>query len=156
MAYEAEKSHAPLGSGVVKHGHNRVGKVTPEYRAWGHMVGRCTTESDAAFKNYGGRGIKVCDRWLDFVNFLADMGERPPGKTIDRIDNNGDYCKENCKWSTPQEQSRNRRSNHLLTFQGKTMNITEWSEEIGINHRTIRSRINYGFSIERVLSTSKE
>lgn len=83
---------------------------TPEYQIWGSVIQRCTNPKDESYENYGGRGIKVCDRWLDFKNFLEDMGERPtPKHSIDRIDNDGDYEPSNCKWSTRSEQNRNQR-----------------------------------------------
>lgn len=91
-----------------KRTHGREG--TSEYRTWSHMKGRCYTPTDAKFQHYGGRGITVCERWLNsFENFLSDMGERPPGLTLDRIDTNGNYEPGNCRWATPLVQSRNRR-----------------------------------------------
>jgi len=92
------------------HGHTARKVITSEYAAWRAMLQRCLNARHRAWRNYGGRGITVCDRWRDFKNFLADMGHKPsPDHSLDRIDNNAGYSKENCKWSTSSEQNRNRR-----------------------------------------------
>lgn len=92
----------------MKHGH-RAGKRTPTYNSWRCMKTRCLNPKHDQYPNYGGRGIKIHEPWLKFENFLEDMGERPYGKTLDRIDNNGNYEPSNCKWSTNKQQARNRR-----------------------------------------------
>lgn len=104
----------------IRHGHNKKGEVTKEYKAWGGMKQRCTNPSDKAYSDYGGRGITVCKRWLKFENFLEDMGECPIGLTLDRKNNNKNYCKSNCRWTTPQEQARNTRKNLYVTYNGIT------------------------------------
>ncbi len=137
---------------------NRRGKKvkTPGYGAWADMLQRCKNPKLKNYRLYGGRGIKVCERWQSFDNFHADMGDKPPGMTLDRIDSNGDYKLSNCKWSTPLEQSLNTSRNHRVTFQGQTMTITEWAREIGIKPVTLFSRITQlGWSIEDALSTPK-
>lgn len=99
----------PVGTknGSYRHGH--ATEKTPTYRSWREMIKRCTKEDHHKFHHYGGRGIKVCDRWRDFVNFLADMGERPQGMTLDRIDNDGNYEPGNCRWADSKTQRANQR-----------------------------------------------
>jgi hypothetical protein len=97
----------------LRHGHAREGRRSPEYRAWSHMCDRCLNERSERYAAYGGRDIKVCTRWLKFENFLADMGERPTGRSLDRIDNNGNYEASNCRWATVSEQARNKNYNKL-------------------------------------------
>jgi len=112
---------------------------TSEYNIWGSMVARCTNEKNRRYGDYGGRGIRICDRWLNlFENFYSDMGDRPPGMTLDRIDNNGDYTPDNCRWATAKEQNRNRRDNRLI--EGKPM--TEWCEENDLNRNTVAHRLH--------------
>lgn len=135
------------------HGHNKKGRVSPTYCSWGSMLERCQNPKNNRFNDYGARGITVCKRWLKFENFLADMGERPKGKTLDRKKNDLGYFKDNCRWATLTEQNNNTRRNVFLTFEGKTQTITQWAREKGINNGTLRSRIVLqGWSIERALS----
>jgi hypothetical protein len=94
----------------IRHGHCVAYKSTRIYRIWSSMLERCRTPQHRAYKHYGGRGIRVCEQWLIFENFLADMGERPPGRSLDRIDNDGNYEPSNCRWATQTEQVRNRRA----------------------------------------------
>ncbi len=105
----------------IKHGATRAGRPTREYESWRHMKKRCFNRNNHKFKNYGGRGISVCERWRNsFNNFLEDMGTCPPAHSIDRIDNNKDYMPGNCRWATGKEQNRNSRRNRLLTADGTT------------------------------------
>jgi len=138
-----------------KHNHSKKGQWSDTYKRWARMIRRCTNPNHEHYQHYGGRGITVCDRWREFVNFLDDMGEAPPGLQLDRIDNNQGYCKQNCRWVTPKQNSRNRRSNYLITYCGKTRCLTEWAEYYGIPNTTLRRRIEeYGWSIEKALTTS--
>jgi hypothetical protein len=117
------------------------------------MRKRCTDLAHDNYALYGGRGIKVCDQWLgSFENFLADMGERPEGKFLERIDNNGNYEPSNCRWATRSEQARNRRTNHLITHNGVTQPLVAWAEQVGISRLTLRSRLREGWSTERALT----
>jgi len=118
------------------------------------MKQRCLNPNDVSFHIYGGRGVKVCERWIhSFANFMTDMGERPAETSIDRIDNNGDYEPANCRWSTQLEQQRNRRSNVVLEFQGESMCISAWAEKIGIKRKTLEKRLNcHGFTVEEALT----
>lgn len=124
--------------------HKRHGKSgTKEYRSWGAMKERCYSKNHSQYYLYGKRGISVCDQWInDFETFLRDMGEKPtPAHTIDRIDVNGNYCPENCKWSTPKEQSLNKRTNKIYTFLGMTMTVKEWCDYSGISRTTLYTRL---------------
>ena len=120
---------------------------TPEYRSWQHMKSRCFNPNHKNYLDYGGRGIKVCDLWLNFENFLADMGLKPTAKySIDRIDNDGDYCPDNCKWSTQTEQVNNRRSNRLITIDDVTLTIAQWAKKMGFGKKVIGDRLKLGWS----------
>jgi hypothetical protein len=110
---------------MERHGH-AIGKTSPTYNSWAGAVQRCTNPNYANWANYGGRGIKICERWLDYENFLADMGERPEGTTLDRFpNNNGDYEKGNCRWATPKQQANNRRPKRKLMLHVHGIRIRE-------------------------------
>ncbi len=128
---------------------------TNVYRRWKHMLARCTNPKNKHYKNYGGRGIKVCERWRKFENFLADMGYPPTWKhSLDRIDNNGNYEPSNCRWATRLEQQNNIRSNKMLEFKGKRMSLSAWSRELNINKATLAGRLNKRkWSIEKAFLT---
>ncbi len=125
----------------------------PEYNVWNSMRSRCFTKTNAAYHHYGGRGISVCKRWDDFGRFYADMGPRPsPDHWIERVDNDGDYEPGNCVWALPRDQSRNKRSSHLLTIDGRTQTVTAWAEESGLPIGTFRERIRTGVAPEVAFS----
>ena len=135
------------------HGHSRGdhGKPTKTYVSWKAMRARCEKVTHHNFHNYGGRGIKVCERWLKFENFLADMGERPEGMTIERKETDGGYELDNCVWGTDSEQRHNRRDNVVLALNGLTDTVTNWAKRIGIDRRTIFSRLKIGWPIADTL-----
>jgi hypothetical protein len=134
---------------------------TRTYHSYNQMKGRCLNPRNQAWKDYGGRGITVCQRWLmGFEYFLADMGECPPGKSLDRYpDKNGNYEPGNCRWATPKEQADNRRPRSRqnrnavkYTFRGETLTLKEWGKRMGIKPVTLWARIYAGWEIEKVLS----
>lgn len=129
------------------------GKRIPAYKIWSSMKERCHNPNNKHYNDYGGRGIKVCDRWLKFENFLADMGDRPNGLSLDRIDNDMGYSKDNCRWATMMEQGGNKRNNVLLSYNDKTQTVSEWSRELGLAISTIMKRIELGWSVEKTLTT---
>lgn len=129
------------------HGMSRI----PEHDVWGEIKARCLNKKNKAYPVYGGRGIAVCERWRNsFELFISDMGRRPtPLHSIDRINNDGNYEPGNCRWATMKEQSRNRQNNIVLTVDGTTRNIHEWSALVGIAYGTILYRVNNGWSHKR-------
>ncbi len=131
-------------------------KRSPEYSTWRAMSDRCANRKHHAWGNYGGRGIKVCERWQGadgFANFLADMGPRPQGTEIDRFpDNDGDYEPGNCRWATRKEQARNRRTNRLITHNGETHCLADWSKITGLKRTAIGERLRRGWSVADALS----
>jgi hypothetical protein len=126
---------------------------TTEFRIWTGMRTRCLNPNDPGFKYYGGRGIGICRRWESFEVFLHDMGPRPIGTSIDRIDNSKGYQPDNCRWATNKDQARNQSTNRVLTSGGRSMCVAAWSEELGINAPTLLSRLRRGWCQERVLTT---
>ena len=127
---------------------------TPEYRAWQTMRLRCLEPTNRAYPNYGGRGIRVCDRWLNSVEvFVADMGPKPsPAHELDRRDNNGHYEPGNCRWVLRKVNDRNRRSNRLLEFGGEAAPIAEWCERLKLRRDTVWKRLAGGWSVEEALT----
>jgi hypothetical protein len=133
-------------------------RQSPEYSSYQNMKDRCMNHNNPEYHNYGGRGIRVCDRWREpngqgFLNFLSDMGTKPfENLTVERKLVNGNYCPENCCWATNTEQARNRRSNLNLTHDGKTQCLAAWAEELGIPRSTLKNRLQGGWSIEEALT----
>lgn len=139
---------------LYRHGHTGKYFQTKEYRAWSDMKTRCTNPKCNRFEIYGGRGIKVCDDWMNsFELFFEHIGEAPsPHHSIDRIDSDGDYEPGNVRWATDEIQSRNRRSSVFLTYDGRTQTLKEWAEEVGMQRGTLAFRIKSGWSTERALT----
>lgn len=135
----------------TKHG-MRKSKI---YGIWNAMKNRCSNKNCPAYMNYGGRGIEVCGRWLKFENFLADMGERPEGKTLDRIDNDKGYSPGNCKWSTRTEQARNKRNNHIIAICDISKSLAEWLVIYELSSGAFWRRKYKGWSDEDALRTLK-
>jgi len=135
----------------IKTKHGMYG--TPTYRSWRSMTDRCANPNTPNYYLYGGRGILVCAEWKSFESFLRDMGERPKGTSLDRIDSDGPYTSENCRWATANQQQRNKRNNHLLTVDGETRCIAEWAEIKGIQKVTIKARIRSGWSHREAVLT---
>lgn len=130
-------------------------KQSLTYTSWQSMRARCAVYSTNA-KNYRDRGVTVCERWASFEAFVEDMGERPSKRhSIDRIDVNGHYCPENCRWATKEDQSRNTRRNVLIEYQGKRQCVSDWANELDMCPGTIAHRIKKGWSVDRVLSPRK-
>jgi len=131
---------------------------SPEYGVWFSMIKRCHDHNNKYYCNYGGRGISVCDRWLGFDgfdNFIEDMGHRPSKNlSLDRIDNNGNYCPSNCRWATAKQQAQNRRSNRLITIDGNEKSVAEWADISGISQRTIRDRLDSGWDPKKAVFTN--
>ena len=142
-----KSSGCARGDGTRKRLTTHGASKTPTYVTWRGMLARCNVESHDSYANYGGRGISVCKRWSVFENFVADMGERPEGCSIDRIDSNGDYEPANCRWATNKQQRRNTRVNRMLSINDQTKTVVEWSECKGAaNEGTIRYRLKSGWS----------
>lgn len=137
-----------------KHGHSAKNESTRTYDTWRGIKKRCSNPKAVGYENYGGRGIKVCERWWNsFENFLKDMGEKPIGMSIGRINNNGNYCPENCRWETREQQANNSRNCRYINFGGKIQNSLAWAKELGIKPSVLSWRLNNGWTIEEALTT---
>ena len=130
----------------IKHGKSR----NNIYRIWFGIKERCLNKKRHEYYYYGGRGITICDEWLNFENFYRDMGERPSeNHSVDRVDNSKGYCKENCRWATKKEQMNNTRKSKIVEYKGVSKTIAEWEDHLSIRKGTLRTRINRGWDIER-------
>jgi hypothetical protein len=154
-SYEYRCRHTGLTKVKIKHGAtNRQSPLNPTYRSWENLRARCLNIKSKDYPNYGGRGIKVCREWNSFENFFDDMGIRPEGTTIGRIDNDGPYCKENCRWETPKQQQNNTRYNVIITnLTNNSKTILDLSEITGLTYNAIELRVRRGASYEDIINT---
>ena len=133
--------------------HGRSGKDNWTYRAWTSMRQRCLNTKYPKYRHWGGRGIKICSRWDDYTLFVDDMGECPPGLSLERKNSDGHYEPENCIWATQKQQQNNRRNNRRIEFNGENLTLMQWSARLGVHRETIAKRIGrLGWSIERALT----
>ena len=139
------------GQFTETHGMSR----TREYSTWANILDRCNNPKCHNYPKYGGRGIIVCERWMSFPNFFIDMGLKPKGTSIERIDNNGPYIADNCRWATPKEQSKNRRTNRYFSFRGKRKLLCEWAHILDLPLNTLKNRIRRGWSIKTAFTTPR-
>jgi hypothetical protein len=137
----------------MAHGHTANGVRSPTHGTWHNMLERCLNPNNISYSYYGEKGVTVCERWLTFENFLADMGERPAGLTLDRLKSSEGYEKSNCRWANAKEQSR--QNQKPITFAGETRSVWEWAEKIGLSPYTLYGRLRVGWSIEKALTTKK-
>jgi hypothetical protein len=139
------------------HGEARTGRLSPEFKVWASMKGRCENRNGQSYAYYGAQGVKVCERWQSFAAFLEDMGRRPtPLHTIDRIDNAKGYEPGNCRWATRRQQCENRSMTVWITINGVTRCLSEWARMAGVHRETIRQRLRRGVPPEMaILSTAK-
>lgn len=126
--------------------------TTPTYFSWKAMWQRCVNPEATDYHRYGGRGVTVCDEWGDFKIFLADMGVKPEGTSLERLDNEKGYSKDNCIWADARTQCRNRDNNRLIEFKGETKTLVEWSESTGIPPDTLGHRLSAGWDVEKALT----
>ena len=134
----------------TKHGHKLKSNQSLTYASWSAMRTRCNNKNYIDHHLYYDRNIKICDRWNKFENFLEDMGERQKGLTLDRIDNDKGYFKENCRWANYSQQTRNRRCSPLIEYKGERKNLIDWCEQLNLSHTAVYSRINvYKWSVEK-------
>lgn len=133
--------------------HGLLNDHAKTYRVWKDMRQRCLNPKNASYADYGGRGIGICARWDDFAAFLGDMGDRPDGMSLDRLDVNGGYEPSNCRWATDVEQAGNRRSSRLIEWRGECKPLQQWCREFGIEHSKVRYRLKAGWPLDLAFSS---
>lgn len=146
---QKERSRQALTKRQTTHG--QFGTKT--YTAWRAMRQRCESPDHPAYINYGARGVEVCTRWKKFENFFADMGDRPPGLTLERKDNSKGYSPDNCIWAGWSAQANNRRNNVRITYAGKTQTVSQWAAELGLPRDRLYHRFSAGWSPEAAFTT---
>ena len=149
----------PVGEACCRyrHGHATNGQKSPEYLSWRAMRARCANPKNPAYPRYGGRGITVCTRWMTFENFLADMGARPAGLSLDRIDNDRGYEPGNCRWATRREQAANQRGRNLVVIAGVSDTLQGWQEKYRLSDGLVRYRMRqFGWPAEQAITTPKQ
>lgn len=139
----------------TKHGHSNTRETSSTYYSWAAMLQRCGNKKHKDYPRYGGRGIRVCERWLKFVNFLADMGEKPVGHTIERKDNDGDYEPGNCRWATSVAQANNKSNNRVLQYDGERRTLSQWARKLRISPSSLADRLKQG-SLSDALSRERD
>lgn len=142
------------GCAKTKHGHARNGAPSRTYSSWEAMKARCGNPNHGRYADWGGRGIAVCERWQKFENFLADMGEKPKGLSIERLDNNGNYEPGNCKWASAREQQLNRRVQRY-EVNGESLSISDAAARLGMQWKSVHSRLQVGWPVERAFTTPR-
>lgn len=141
---KASEQPRTSNNGLFAETHGKWG--TPTYHTWDGMKQRCLNPNSDNYSYYGGRGISICKEWLTFSGFYEDMGSKPPGLTLDRIDGEGDYTVTNCRWVSRKKQSENRKVVHMITIGRTTLCQEDWAKEVGIAPMTIRRRISKGWT----------
>ncbi len=134
---------------VTKHGMFR----SREWKTWNSLLQRCENPNSPDYSRYGGRGISICAAWHEFENFYIDMGDRPPGTSLDRINVDEGYCPENCRWASATVQQRNRRDAIIVEWRGERKNIHDWAEQLGLVMSTLKNRLGAGWSVEEAFTT---
>lgn len=142
---------------MTKHGLSKNPKIKTEYKTWKSILNKCNNPKASNYKDYGGRGISVCKRWEDFNNFITDMGLKPcKTLSIERINNDGDYEPNNCKWATDTEQNRNKRNIRIISFNGESLLLEDWARKTGLSKQCISYRLKKGWGVKNALTIPKK
>jgi hypothetical protein len=140
--------------GFRSHGDAHHGRVSPVYQSWRSMRARCLSPTHKNYKHYGGRGITICERWESYENFRLDMGPKPPGTSLDRINNDGNYEPSNCRWATQDVQVANSRVPRFIEYNGQTKSMSDWARSLGLSPSAIRRRLNSGIPLNEVFASA--